>query len=245
MKKIPQVYKYAIWLNFLYGIFDIINGLAKVNKQGKDNIDDQKAFDELKKFFKSKFKFLDMTKKTIIIVVSNGKKEDFEDLKKSLGNEQPELVDSLKNECKKYNLFFNFLPFNPEIKKEIENKIYGSGDVQKKEGDNKKPINMNEEMKRLMEEDKKKEYKMNKMNEEMKRLMEEDKKKEYKISKMNEEMKRLIEEDKKKEYKISKMNEEMKEDKMKMEKIYKKMESMEKKIKEMEQNMKVNNEEKK
>ena len=245
IKKIPQVYKYAIWLNFLYGIFDIINGLAKVNKQGKDNIDDQKAFDELKKFFKSKFKFLDMTKKTIIIVVSNGKKEDFEDLKESLGNEQPELVDSLKNECKKYNLFFNFLPFNPEIKKEIENKIYGSGDVQKKEGDNKKPINMNEEMKRLMEEDKKKEYKMNKMNEEMKRLMEEDKKKEDKISKMNEEMKRLIEEDKKKEDKISKMNEEMKEDKMKMEKIYKKMESMEKKIKEMEQNMKANNEEKK
>ena len=67
IKKIPQVYKYAIWLNFLYGIFDIINGLAKVNKQGKDNIDDQKAFDELKKFFKSKFKFLDMTKKTIIM----------------------------------------------------------------------------------------------------------------------------------------------------------------------------------
>jgi len=49
-----------------------------------------------------------MTKKTIIIVISNGKKEDFGDLKKSLGNEQPKLVDCLKNECKIYNLFFIF-----------------------------------------------------------------------------------------------------------------------------------------
>ena len=122
-KKIPQVLKYAVFLNFLYNTNDILKSLAKQKNQV---LNENKQLESLKNFFNDKFKFIDLTKKTLLFIVSNGDKKDFEDMIKSLKNPKDILLlDDLNKECsKKYNLYLNYSPFDPEkLKDEIINSI--------------------------------------------------------------------------------------------------------------------------
>ena len=73
-----KLYKYACWLNLLY---DINNSL--------DNADDkvkQKYISLLNKI-NNKYNFLDYRCKTIIMLITNGNKNDYDNLKKTLGDE--------------------------------------------------------------------------------------------------------------------------------------------------------------
>lgn len=122
-KKIPQVLKYAVFLNFLYNTNDI---LITLSEQKNKVLNENKQLESLKNFFNDKFKFIDLTKKTLLFIVSNGDKKDFEDMIKSLKNPKDILLlDDLNKECsKKYNLYLNYSSFDPEkLKDEIINSI--------------------------------------------------------------------------------------------------------------------------
>ena len=206
--KIPQILKYAIFLNFLYDTNNIFQILSKQKDQkkrerkdikinikntknmgdGKGKIKDEdgqvqktdndqkvikseddrkqkkeenqqindediknqkkiskddKKLIELIQYFNDKFKFIDLSKKTILFIVSNGPRKDFENIIKSLKNsEKSNLLEELKTECfNRHNLYFNYSSFDPEkFKEEIKNEIYNKKDggidqIKKDEGD--------------------------------------------------------------------------------------------------------------
>ena len=169
-KKIPQVLKYAVFLNFLYNTNDI---LITLSEQKNKVLNENKQLESLKNFFNDKFKFIDLTKKTLLFIVSNGDKKDFEDMIKSLKNPKDILLlDDLNKECsKKYNLYLNYSPFDPEkLKDEIINSI------NKKEEDNKNQIEEENISKTNSKEFKKILDKIGELEEDNKRIREDNKK---------------------------------------------------------------------
>ena len=166
-KKIQQILKYAVFLNFLYNTSKILKTLAEqkekfLKKDDKLNL--------LINFFNDKFKFIDLTKKTLLFIVSNGDKNDFNGIIESLQNNKDiVMLDDLNKECsKKYNLYFNYSPFDPEkLKDEIINSI-------NKEKENKNQIKEEDISKIIQEEIKKKLDKieqLEKVNKEMQEKM--------------------------------------------------------------------------
>ena len=118
-KKFAQLYKYACWLNLLY---DINNSL--------DNADDkvkQKYISLLNKI-NNKYNFLDYRCKTIIMLITNGNKNDYDNLKKTIDDEINDniMAKEFNNECKeKYNAYFDYFDFkyNNEITSDTEDKV--------------------------------------------------------------------------------------------------------------------------
>lgn len=122
-KKIQQMLKYAVFLNFLYNMNEILKNLLEKKEQvlKKDN-----KLNLFIKFFNDKFKFIDLTKKTLLFIVSNGDKNNFENIVDvSKKQTDIDILEDLKKECfNKYNLYFNYSPFDPEkLKEEIINSI--------------------------------------------------------------------------------------------------------------------------
>ena len=194
-KKIPQVLKYAVFLNFLYNTNDILKSLAKQKNQV---LNENKQLESLKNFFNDKFKFIDLTKKTLLFIVSNGDKKDFEDMIKSLKNPKDILLlDDLNKECsKKYNLYLNYSPFDPEkLKDEIINsinKIEEDNKNQIKEEDisEKKP----EEYKNILDKIGQLQEDNKKMREDYNNIKRDNKEKDNKIKQMQEKMNQLEQE---------------------------------------------------
>lgn len=128
-KKIPQILKYAIWLNFLYNINSVFSELLEKSKQNKsENKSISKDLLEMLNQFEKKFKYINFKNKTLLFIISNGEKSEFEKLKnftKPNNENNIKLIKELDKECRnKYNLYFNYLPFNiMEIKEEIKNNI--------------------------------------------------------------------------------------------------------------------------
>ena len=194
-KKIPQVLKYAVFLNFLYNTNDILKTLSE---QKNKVLNENKQFKSLKNFFNDKFKFIDLTKKTLIFIVSNGDKKDFEDMIKSLKNPKDILLlDDLNKECsKKYNLYLNYSPFDPEkLKEEIINsinKIEEDNKNQIKEEDisEKKP----EEYKNILDKIGQLQEDNKKMREDYNNIKRDNKEKDNTIKQMQEKMNQLEQE---------------------------------------------------
>ena len=167
--KIIQILKYIIFLNFLYDTNKIFQNLSKQNKPKKEeekdkntvNNDDNgktskgyKKLTELKQFFNNKYKFIDLTKKTLIFIVSNGQRKDFESIIASLKNQQQSnLLEELKTECSnKHNLYFKYSSFDQEkFIEEIINEIYNKkeGDVNQIGKDDGDKININDLIDRI------------------------------------------------------------------------------------------------
>ena len=128
-KKIPQILKYAIWLNFLYNINSVFSeSLEKSKQNNSENKSISKDLLEMLNQFEKKFKYINFKNKTLLFIISNGEKSEFEKLKnftKPSNENNSKLIKELDNECSnKYNLYFNYLPFNIiEIKEEIKNNI--------------------------------------------------------------------------------------------------------------------------
>ena len=109
---------------------------------------------ELKQFFNNKYKFIDLTKKTLIFIVSNGQRKDFESIIASLKNQQQSnLLEELKTECSnKHNLYFKYSSFDQEkFIEEIINEIYNKkeGDVNQIGKDDGDKININDLIDRI------------------------------------------------------------------------------------------------
>ena len=194
-KKIPQVLKYAVFLNFLYNIYDILKTLSE---QKNKVLNENKQLESLKNFFNDKFKFIDLTKKTLLFIVSNGDKKDFEDMIKSLENPKDILLlDDLNKECsKKYNLYLNYSSFDPEkLKDEIINsinKIEEDNKNQIKEEDisEKKP----EEYKNILDKIGQLQEDNKKMREDYNNIKRDNKEKDNTIKQMQEKMNQLEQE---------------------------------------------------
>ena len=194
-KKIPQVLKYAVFLNFLYNTNDILKTLSE---QKNEVLNENKQLESLKNFFNDKFKFIDLTKKTLLFIVSNGDKKDFEDMIKSLKNPKDILLlDDLNKECsKKYNLYLNYSPFDPEkLKDEIINsinKIEEDNKNQIKEEDisEKKP----EEYKNILDKIGQLQEDNKKMREDYNNIKRDNKEKDNTIKQMQEKMNQLEQE---------------------------------------------------
>ncbi len=194
-KKIPQVLKYAVFLNFLYNTNDILKTLSE---QKNKVLNENKQLESLKNFFNDKFKFIDLTKKTLLFIVSNGDKKDFEDMIKSLKNPKDILLlDDLNKECsKKYNLYLNYSPFDPEkLKDEIINsinKIEEDNKNQIKEEDisEKKP----EEYKNILDKIGQLQEDNKKMREDYNNIKRDNKEKDNTIKQMQEKMNQLEQE---------------------------------------------------
>jgi len=121
--KIQEMLKYAVFLNFLYNMKEILKNLLEKKEQvlKKDN-----KLNLFIKFFNDKFKFIDLTKKTLLFIISNGDKNNFEKMVNVLKKQTNiDILEDLKKECfNKYNLYFNYSPFDPEkLKEEIINSI--------------------------------------------------------------------------------------------------------------------------
>jgi len=96
--------------------------LKRGNEKNKINSNKEKSFEDLSKYYENKFKFIDLKKNTLLFVVSNGLKEEFLEMKKSLEkSKNMKIVQRLFEECEhRYNLYFNYMPFfQDEMKKEI------------------------------------------------------------------------------------------------------------------------------
>ena len=187
-KKIPQVLKYAVFLNFLYNTNDILKSLAKQKNQV---LNENKQLESLKNFFNDKFKFIDLTKKTLLFIVSNGDKKDFEDMIKSLKNPKDILLlDDLNKECsKKYNLYLNYSSFDPEkLKDEIINSI------NKIEEDNKNQIKEEDISEKKPEEYKNILDKIGQLQEDYNNIKRDNKEKDNTIKQMKEKMNQLEQE---------------------------------------------------
>ena len=187
-KKIPQVLKYAVFLNFLYNTNDI---LITLSEQKNKVLNENKQLESLKNFFNDKFKFIDLTKKTLLFIVSNGDKKDFEDMIKSLKNPKDILLlDDLNKECsKKYNLYLNYSSFDPEkLKDEIINSI------NKIEEDNKNQIKEEDISEKKPEEYKNILDKIGQLQEDYNNIKRDNKEKDNTIKQMKEKMNQLEQE---------------------------------------------------
>ena len=187
-KKIPQVLKYVVFLNFLYNTNDI---LITLSEQKNKVLNENKQLESLKNFFNDKFKFIDLTKKTLLFIVSNGDKKDFEDMIKSLKNPKDILLlDDLNKECsKKYNLYLNYSPFDPEkLKEEIINSI------NKIEEDNKNQIKEEDISEKKPEEYKNILDKIGQLQEDYNNIKRDNKEKDNTIKQMQEKMNQLEQE---------------------------------------------------
>ena len=228
-KKIPQVLKYAVFLNFLYNTNDILKSLAK---QKNKVLNENKQLESLKNFFNDKFKFIDLTKKTLLFIVSNGDKKDFEDMIKSLENPKDILLlDDLNKECsKKYNLYLNYSPFDPEkLKDEIINSI------NKKEEDNKNQIEEENISKTNSKEFKKILDKIGELEEDNKRIREDNKKISEDYNKISEDYNNIKRDNKEKDNTIKQMKEKMNQLEQELKTIKKEKKGNEENIKKSEE----------
>lgn len=178
-KKIPQILKYVFWLNFIYEIYSIFDKIKLI----QENL---KLFSD---FFKNKFKYLNLSKKTLLFIVSNGDKKDFEKNVEALQNPiKTKLLTLLKEECSgKYNLYFNYSAFDyEEFRKNVTDKIYN------KEESNKNEIIIKEEDKNSAKE------KLDSVLEKMAELVKENKEMKELMQKRDDETKKREEEEKKK-----------------------------------------------
>lgn len=95
-----------------------------------DNADDkvkQKYISLLNKI-NNKYNFLDYRCKTIIMLITNGNKNDYDNLKKTIDDEINDniMAKEFNNECKeKYNAYFDYFDFkyNNEITSDTEDKV--------------------------------------------------------------------------------------------------------------------------
>ena len=221
-KKIPQVLKYVVFLNFLYNTNDI---LITLSEQKNKVLNENKQLESLKNFFNDKFRFIDLTKKTLLFIVSNGDKKDFEDMIKSLKNPKDILLlDDLNKECsKKYNLYLNYSPFDPEkLKDEIINSI------KKKEEDNKNQIEEENISKTNSKEFKKILDKIGELEEDNKRIREDNKK-------MREDYNNIKRDNKEKDNTIKQMQEKMNQLEQELKTIKKEKKGNEENIKKSEE----------
>ena len=189
-KKIPQILKYAIFLNFLYDTYKVFQNLPKQQKI---------KFDKLINFFKDKFNFINLTNKTLLFIVSNGKKSDFDNMIESLKTKKDDIfIENLKNEClNKYNLYFNYSSYDPEkFKEEVTDKIYcieedKKNQIQEDKGDKVNLSEILEKMKKMEQHNQKIEEDNQKMKEDNQKMKEDNQKMKNRIINLENEIKDL------------------------------------------------------
>ena len=114
-KKIFRLYKYAIWINLLQDITNLIM-----------NADDdvKPEFNQLLNKIKANYGILDSKCNTILIIVCNGNKEKFHSIKESINDNRikTKYLKQLMEECKnKLNLYINYYAFQYEDNLEMNN----------------------------------------------------------------------------------------------------------------------------
>ena len=135
--KIFQLYKYAAWITLLCGITNLILS-AKPIVQG--------AFTQILNKISEKYRFLEYKKKTILILVCNGRKDKFEQIEEMFKDcdksKEVKYLKELKDECKgKYNLYCEYYPFLYEDESDKNNNeaLYEK-EKEERENDKKKYI---------------------------------------------------------------------------------------------------------
>ena len=114
-KKIFQLYKYAIWINLLQEITNLIM---------KADDDVKPAFNQLLNKIKTNYGILDPKCNTILIIVCNGNKEKFYSIKESINDNKnkTKYLKQLMEECKnKLNLYINYYAFQYDDNLEMNN----------------------------------------------------------------------------------------------------------------------------
>ena len=117
-KKIFQLYKYAIWINLLQDITNLIM-----------NADDdvKLEFNPLLNKIKTNYDILDSKCNTILIIVFNGNKEKFLSIKESINDNgiKTKYLKQLMAECKnKLNLYINYYTFQYDDNNLEMNNLY-------------------------------------------------------------------------------------------------------------------------
>ena len=117
-KKIFQLYKYAIWINLLQDITNLIM-----------NADDdvKLEFNPLLNKIKTNYGILDSKCNTILIIVFNGNKEKFLSIKESINDNgiKTKYLKQLMAECKnKLNLYINYYTFQYDDNNLEMNNLY-------------------------------------------------------------------------------------------------------------------------
>ena len=106
--KIFQLYKYAAWVTLLCDITNLILSAKPIV---------QDAFTPILNKITEKFRFLEYKKKTILILVCNGRKDKFDKIEEIFNGKSKNIkyLKELQNECKgKYNLYCEYYPFQYE-----------------------------------------------------------------------------------------------------------------------------------
>ena len=190
-KKIFQLYKYAIWINLLQDITNLIKNADK---------DVKNVFTQLLNKLETGYGLLDSKCKTILIIVCNGNIEKFNAIKETINdkNNKTKYLEKLMKECEnKINLYCNYYAFQYD--------------------DNSKTKNQNEKEKEERQKERKEfENKLLRCQEEIKKYKEEKEKNEKKIDQLEVQ----IEKDKENfEKRISEVKAELAEEKRKFESI--------------------------
>ena len=220
-KKIFQLYKYAIWINLLQ---DITNLIKKADKDVK------LVFTQLLNKLETGYGLLDSKCKTILIIVCNGNIEKFNAIKETINdkNNKTKYLEKLMKECEnKINLYCNYYAFQYDDNSKTKNqneKEKEERQKERKEFEN-KLLQYQEEIKKYKEEKEKEERQKERKEFENKLLQYQEKIKKYKEEKEKNEKKidqleERIEKDKENfEKRISEMKAEFAEEKRKFESI--------------------------
>ena len=220
-KKIFQLYKYAIWINLLQDITNLIKNADK---------DVKNVFTQLLNKLETGYGLLDSKCKTILIIVCNGNIEKFNAIKETINdkNNKTKYLEKLMKECEnKINLYCNYYAFQYDDNSKTKNqneKEKEERQKERKEFEN-KLLQYQEEIKKYKEEKEKEERqkerkefenKLLRCQEEIKKYKEEKEKNEKKIDQLEVQ----IEKDKENfEKRISEVKAELAEEKRKFESI--------------------------
>lgn len=115
--KFFQLYKYLCWINLFYDIHKSINKIKGTINQ---------VFIPLKNKIKSNYDFINCDCKTILIMVANGKKEDFDLLKCKIESSKKKypLISHFYEEClNKTKVIFQFYSFDYNNNQDNTNEI--------------------------------------------------------------------------------------------------------------------------
>ena len=193
-KKIFQLYKYAIWINLLQDITNLIM-----------NADDdvKLEFNPLLNKIKTNYGILDSKCNTILIIVFNGNKEKFLSIKESINDNgiKTKYLKQLMAECKnKLNLYINYYTFQYDDNNLEMNNLY---EKEKEE----RQKDRNEYEKKIIQYQKEIEKYLNEINKKKQENLKEKEKNENKIQKLENQIQKLenqiSEEREKFEYKMS------------------------------------------
>ena len=194
-KKIFQIYKYAIWINLLQDITNLIMSAEN---------DVKAVFCQLLNKIKSSYGIIDYKCKTILIIACIGNKEKFDTIKENINDQknQTKYLKKLTEECKnRFNLYCNYYAFQYDDNSQMKN-LYEKEKEERQKDQNEFLREKTAYEEKLFQYQKEKENYLNEIKGKNQEYLKEKEKNDNRISKLENE---IIKERENSEKKISKV----------------------------------------